>query len=169
MHAGTAGENERMGPAWWYGVLPFLGERNRYDKIQATQRFGQAAVPFNAQGISTALGPELLASFKPAWLHCPASPLPVMERPSGPIALPTYVGIAGGCDIREDSPDYQAVPGTPPGLLDPKRPAPTTTGRKGRRPRRHHDLQRHVAALPVAGNGRLHGWHVEYDDRERAG
>ena len=105
IHAGKAGENERMGPAWWFGLLPFCEAMVPYEKIIDTQHQGRAGVPFNAQGISTAIGPELLAGFKPAWMHCPASPLPVMEQASGPIALPTYVGIAGGCDIRADSLD----------------------------------------------------------------
>jgi hypothetical protein len=57
-----------------------------------------------------------LDRFVPDFLRCPSSPLPVMETPTGPICLPTYVGIAGGCDIDPQSQDYQ------PGLV-----APTTS------------------------------------------
>ena len=37
-----------------------------------------------------------------------------METPTGPLCLPSYVGIAGGCDIDPKSQDYQ------PGLVAPK-------------------------------------------------
>ena len=73
MHAGRVDGNVRLGPAWWYGVLPFLHEESLYEKI------GYPNGPFNAQEISRAAGPELLAGFKPAFMHCPASPLPVQR------------------------------------------------------------------------------------------
>ena len=47
------------------------------------------------------------------YMRCPSSPLPVMESPTGPLCLPSYVGIAGGCDIDPQSQDYQ------PGLVIP--------------------------------------------------
>jgi len=115
MHAGRTGESERMGPSWWYGALPFIGERNMYDRINSTQRAGfpVAGVPFNAQAINGIMDPpqyqNLLATFNPPIMRCPSSPLPVMEQPTGPIALPTYVGISGGCDISQVSNDYAAA------------------------------------------------------------
>jgi hypothetical protein len=51
---------------------------------------------------------KTLAEFRPSWMHCPSSPLPITERADGPIALPTYVGIAGGCDLDPQSSDYTA-------------------------------------------------------------
>ena len=120
MHAGRKGESERMGPAWWYGLLPFTEQRNLYDKIASTQRpgFRTANVPFNAHAINGTLD-NLLAKIKPAFMRCPSSPLPVMEQANGPIALPTYVGISGGCDISHDSSDYESV-GSFPLLKAPK-------------------------------------------------
>ncbi len=126
MHAGTIGSSERIGPAWWYGLLPFLGERQMYDRISATQgaAFPVAAVPFNARAINGISDPapyrNLLAAYTPAFLRCPASPLPVMEHGSGPIALPTYVGIAGGCDISDTSDDYRLFQGGFPELQAPR-------------------------------------------------
>ncbi len=114
MHAGRVDVNLRIGPAWWYGMLPFLSEQSMFEQI------GYPKGPFNAQEISATKRHELLGGFKPAFMHCPTSPLPVMWQASGPIYLPTYVGIAGGCDIRADSSDYQAASGTTSGLVAPK-------------------------------------------------
>jgi hypothetical protein len=35
-----------LGPSWWYGILPFIEQRNIYDKIAATQRSGVTATIF---------------------------------------------------------------------------------------------------------------------------
>lgn len=107
IHTGRKDENERMGPSWWYGLLPFLEERRAFDAIQATQRAGVQTVPYNAHAINATCD-DLLTTLAPTYMRCPSSPLPVMETPNGPIALPTYVGIAGGCDISEQSSDYDA-------------------------------------------------------------
>jgi len=53
-------------------------------------------------------------------MHCPSSPLPIMETPTGPVWLPSYVGIAGGCDIDPSSQDYQVSGGAPAGLAAPQ-------------------------------------------------
>ena len=47
-----------------------------------------------------------LDRFVPEYMRCPSSPLPLFETAKGPILLPTYVGIAGGCDIDPDSSDF---------------------------------------------------------------
>lgn len=109
MHTGRRDESERMGPSWWYGLLPFREHRGAFDRINATQRAGYStsSVPFNAHAINDTCD-NLLSNLKPTYMRCPSSPLPVMETPNGPIALPTYVGIAGGCDISEQSSDYDA-------------------------------------------------------------
>jgi len=109
MHAGRKDESERMGPSWWYGLLPFTEQRRAFDTINSTQRAGfhTTGVPYNAHAINTACN-KLLTTLEPEYMRCPSSPLPVMETPNGPIALPNYVGIAGGCDISEQSSDYDA-------------------------------------------------------------
>ena len=61
-----------------------------------------------------------LAYLVPPYMCCPSSPLPVTETVMGPIALPTYVGIAGGCDIDPRSYDYQTVGGAPSSPVAPE-------------------------------------------------
>jgi hypothetical protein len=55
-----------------------------------------------------------LNGWRRPYMRCPSSPLPLTETPAGPILLPSYVGIAGGCDIDPNSQDYQ------PGLVSPQ-------------------------------------------------
>jgi hypothetical protein len=123
MATGGKDQESRMGPAWWFGLLPFIDARKMYDRINATQRarFSPPAVPFNAAGMDDLIdqqpGTSLpawlnLGTFAPSWMHCPSSPLPLFERADGPIALPTYVGIAGGCDLDPtvSTPESQLPP-----------------------------------------------------------
>lgn len=104
-----------LGPSWWYGILPFIEQRNIYDKIAATQRSGVAAPIFTEGSMRGAagIGQNTISQLMPEVMRCPSSPLPPMETQSGPIALPTYVGISGGCDITNSTGalDYQG--GTP--------------------------------------------------------
>ncbi|MCY2991989.1 MAG: DUF1559 domain-containing protein [Planctomycetota bacterium] len=93
------------GPSWLYGTLPFTEGRNIYDKIAATQRAGATTAPFTATLMDVQVG-GALAKMVPEYMRCPSSPIPVMESQVGPIVLPTYVGISGGTDIRNNSPDY---------------------------------------------------------------
>ncbi|MCY2987122.1 MAG: DUF1559 domain-containing protein [Planctomycetota bacterium] len=107
-----------LGPSWWFGILPFTEGRNIYDKITITQRQdGPAKHEFCADDMYAA--GILIAKLVPEFMRCPTSPLPVMEASDGPITLPTYVGIAGGCDIDPNSQDYQAGAGKAPGLVAP--------------------------------------------------
>jgi len=52
----------------------------------------------------------------PKYMKCPASPLPWCETRIGPIMMPGYVGVAGGCDIDPKSQDYQTK-GIPSDLI----------------------------------------------------
>jgi prepilin-type N-terminal cleavage/methylation domain-containing protein len=93
-----------VGPSWWYGILPFIEQRNIYDKIAASQRNGLAGGPFifTAGSMSQAasgVGTTTLSQLVPEVMRCPSSPIPTMETQTGPICLPSYVGISGGCDI----------------------------------------------------------------------
>jgi len=110
MHAGVSPGGDppidgTLGPSWWFGVLPFAENRVIHDQIMQTQRPGgperQAfcADDMNAAGIP-------LDRFVPEYMRCLSSPLPLSESVTGPILLPTYVGISGGCDIAPDSSDY---------------------------------------------------------------
>jgi prepilin-type N-terminal cleavage/methylation domain-containing protein len=115
--------NAALGPSWWFGIAPFTEQRNAYDRVQSTQIPGgpvkhqfcanDMAPLFsgNVQGTKASSSVNKLIL---AYMRCPSSPLPAMETPIGPICLPTYVGIAGGCDIDPRSQDYQ------PTLVPPK-------------------------------------------------
>jgi len=99
-----------LGPSWWYGIIPFMESGRFCGLIAATQRpGGPAKREFTANDMGAAGVP--IAQYVPDYLRCPTSPLPPMETATGPILLPTYVGIAGGCDIDPDADDYQAVRG----------------------------------------------------------
>jgi hypothetical protein len=130
MHAGLNPGGDpplqaRLGPSWWYVMLPFLEQGNIYDRIRATQypggpsrnRFcGQDMIAAGVARLSKSgaiIGP--FGTYLDH-LRCPSSPLPVTETPTGPICLPTYAGIAGGCDIDPNSQDYGLVRGTAAGL-----------------------------------------------------
>jgi prepilin-type processing-associated H-X9-DG protein len=88
-----------LGPSWWYGILPFIEQRNIYDKIAATQRAGATAPIFAAGAMDGAITGTPITQLVPEVMRCPSSPLPVMATQTGPICLPSYVGIAGGVDI----------------------------------------------------------------------
>jgi len=108
-----------LGPSWWFGVGVFMESQGWYDRVQAMRvAGGPAKQEFCADDIAPELNKPLrppstltdsrrLNMLSPVYMRCPTSPLPAMETPTGPICLPTYVGIAGGCDIAPQSQDYQ--------------------------------------------------------------
>jgi prepilin-type N-terminal cleavage/methylation domain-containing protein len=105
--------NAALGPSWWFGIAPFMEQRNVYDRVQSTQipggpvRHEFCARDMIAAGVA-------IDRLQPDFMRCYRSPLPWAESQAGPICLPTYVGISGGCDIDPNSQDY------PPGLVSPK-------------------------------------------------
>jgi len=117
LSAGTEDSSERIGPSWWFGTLPFCEQRHIYDKIGSLQKPGEPGNgAFNAQNINAQIPGAPLNVLVPEYMRCPSSPLPLTETQMGPVALPTYVGISGGCDIAANSPDYQ---GGVTGLVPP--------------------------------------------------
>ena len=114
------------GPSWWYGILPFVEQRNIYDRIHATSQSGgpTSPVPFFT---ADALNPHVnnaLRTLAPDVMRCPSSPLPLMETQTGEVALPSYVGISGGTDISATSEDYGeegSLPGLPNWAPSPTR------------------------------------------------
>lgn len=108
-----------LGPSWWYSVGPFFETRGIYlDGLEA--RPGSPAKrEFCADdmGAATRKWEHVLRHC----MRCPSSDLPVTETPTGPVGLPGYVGIAGGCDIDPKSADYQLGGSVPPELA----PRPT--------------------------------------------
>lgn len=111
MHTGLRNA-PAMGPSWQYGILPFMEQRNIYDKIANTIRAGytfgalttstSGAAVFGAANLNTCIQPtgsRPLDKLVPDYMRCPSSPLPVMVDQTGSICLSTYVGIAGGTDI----------------------------------------------------------------------
>lgn len=110
VHAGSR-DAPRIGPSWWYGILPFLEQRRIYEKIGRTQSadFDPAGVEFTYASMPDSGSDSIQANLRkliPERMRCNTSPLPPMETETGYIAMPTYVGIAGGCDIDSNSTDY---------------------------------------------------------------
>lgn len=102
MHSGIRGTSTTyIGPSWQFGILPFMEQRNIYDKIANLLRSGSAAasVAFSPNGVNQNVTGQPLYKLVPDYMRCPSSPLPVMIDQTGSICLPTYVGIAGGVDI----------------------------------------------------------------------
>ena len=101
------------GPSWWFGIMPFLEQRNIYDKMMATQQLGYAGGGGGAFYYSSLPGSNstgLRGSFHkliPKFMRCPSSPLPETWSPTSGMCLPSYVGIAGGTDIiNATDPNY---------------------------------------------------------------
>jgi hypothetical protein len=119
---GRNGSQPVLGPSWWYSILPFIEQRHIYNAIDAAQQPGQAAPVFNAhqlRGLARDQPHNFIGELHPGFFHwvpdimrCPSSGLPLMETQTGPIELPSYVGISGGTDISSASSDYAA--GGPP-------------------------------------------------------
>ncbi len=108
---GDPPSNAALGPSWLFSQLPFYESSPLYDQILTALRSpGPVPRQFCANDMNAA---SLPLNFRWAGFACPSSPLPAMEAPTGPIGLPSYVGIAGGCDIDPGSEDYQ------PGLTQP--------------------------------------------------
>jgi prepilin-type N-terminal cleavage/methylation domain-containing protein len=114
-----------LGPSWYFGIMPFIEQKNIYDKISDRQRPGSGN-PFAADDIGGTTGlnghmNNALADLVPEFLRCPSSPLPVMETQDGPICLPSYTGIAGGCDITNDTSGDYSGSGPPNWAPNPNR------------------------------------------------
>jgi hypothetical protein len=104
-----------------------------YDKIIESQRPGQdVRCEFCAKDVDDYLtaqrytfndgenvGQLWVWCIGPEYMRCHSSPLGVCETSFGP-TLPSYVGIAGGCDIDPRSEDYQARESDPSGLVAPR-------------------------------------------------
>jgi hypothetical protein len=98
-----------LGPSWQYGILPFMEQRNIYDKIANTIRAGGSVNvntitnAFSANTMNRMILPansRPLDRLVPDYMRCPSSPIPIMTDQTGSICLSTYVGIMGGVDIQ---------------------------------------------------------------------
>ncbi len=112
---GTPPVTAALGPSWYFGSVPYYCEGHFFELIRKTQSPGTTKNPQFCADDMTAAGVQLSTYHRP-WMSCPSSPLPVTETPSGPIALLSYVGIAGGCDVDSSSQDYRVGNAFLPGL-----------------------------------------------------
>jgi type II secretory pathway pseudopilin PulG len=103
-----------LGPSWYFGIMPFIEQKNIYDKISDRQRNGVGPDEFCAGKLNPNIN-NALRDLVPEFLICPSTPCPKMETQDGPVCLASYVGISGGCDISNGSSDYGSGPanGTP--------------------------------------------------------
>ena len=92
------------GPAWWYGTMQFMEQRNIYQKIAALRQPGGPQMQFYMGD----LGPNTAGSVRrsindlvPDFMRCPSSPLPLFraQNSTANICNPSYTGISGGTDI----------------------------------------------------------------------
>lgn len=100
MHGGLRGA-PYLGPSWQFGILPFMEQRNIYDKISNLTRSGSPVVgtAFTAAVVNANVTGGPLNKLIPDYMRCPSSPIPVMQNQTGTICLSTYVGVTGGVDI----------------------------------------------------------------------
>jgi len=130
MHAGppVTGKpfnDSKLGPSWWFGIIPYIHQTNLYDQILVKTQ--QAGCPSNyefcardmvaAGVVRSDINGRVYGTFSdytPDYMRCPSSPLPAFESKTGLVILPSYVGITGGCDVERESQDYpntEIVPG----------------------------------------------------------
>jgi len=119
LHSGMAAEgappiNAGLGPSWWYGLIPFQQKGTLGDQLWLAQRAG--ATEFTADAMTAAGLPAGLLTGE-YYMLCPASPQWRMKPGTGPILLPSYVGIAGGCDIDPAAFEYRTVRQTAPDMV----------------------------------------------------
>jgi prepilin-type N-terminal cleavage/methylation domain-containing protein len=110
-------QTDWLGPSWQYGILPFMEQRNIYDKIKGLVGTG-GPVPFrfSAELVNSNIAEQPLSKLAPDYMRCPSSPLDAMQTQNGPICLSSYTGIAGGTDISNNTAIY---PGTGSGDAPP--------------------------------------------------
>jgi prepilin-type N-terminal cleavage/methylation domain-containing protein len=106
-HAGPYAGTRRVGPSWWYGLMPFMEQRNIYDQIAQTQRAGTGPCRFAFDGTPegfTTVAPAVrtaLERLAPDFMVCPSSPLELFRNQTGGSGvMPHYTGIMGGTDIH---------------------------------------------------------------------
>jgi prepilin-type N-terminal cleavage/methylation domain-containing protein len=92
-----------LGPSWYFATLPFMEQRNMYDKIMATQRVGVGPHEFRYGDMPGGEVQDALRKLVPDYMRCPSSPLPVMNTQVGNTCNATYTGISGGTDIDSDT------------------------------------------------------------------
>jgi hypothetical protein len=110
----------KLGPSWWSSTLRCYQWCSLCDNVEATQLpGGYAPSEFCANDMNAVIAGCALRPV-PTESRCPSSPLPLTERPTGPIALPSYVAIAGGCDIDPNSDDYRVSGNTTVRLAAPR-------------------------------------------------
>ncbi len=113
---GTPGSNNsangrNLGPSWYFGIAPFIEQRNIYDKIMATQRPGVGPCEFRYGSFpNPSTVRDALRKMVPDYMRCPSSPLPVMNTQTGNICNATYTGISGGTDIDPNGTDVAGSP-----------------------------------------------------------
>lgn len=114
MHAGLTGDSARIGPSWWFGILPYCEQRNIYAKIETLQQPGAPGNgAFNAQNLNTHIPGSLLNALvpDPGW----------DAQGTGPRVASTIVGggfLSGSAASLPVPPAKARQPAGPPPLYD---------------------------------------------------
>ncbi len=107
------GGARNRGPSWQYGILPFMEQRNMYDKIAQQVKPGRNGGYVYHVTDNFANVRQALQKLVPDYMRCPSSPIPVMNTQTGNICRSTYTGIMGGTDINPGDmtlyPDHSMV------------------------------------------------------------
>ena len=155
--------NAALGPSWWFGIAPFMEQRNVYDRVQSTQiPGGPARHEFCARDMIAA--GVAIDRLQPNFMRCHRSPLPRTESQSGADLL---AHLRRHCRrLRHRS----QLPGLPAGpRVTENEPCVPELGKRHRgRGRRYRHVQRHAASVRACEYVRLSRRHIEHHDRGRA-
>jgi prepilin-type processing-associated H-X9-DG protein len=105
--ARTVDDESSMGPSWLVAAMPFYDpQQPTYDKLVACD----VASPDHDYGNVAML--KVVHEQKLALFHCPASPMPEMEKVNGSLLmLPSYVGLMGADPRQRESEELHIATG----------------------------------------------------------
>lgn len=93
------GTTVKWGSSWYVATLPFCEQRPLFDKIYAAD-IANANNDYVSSPVRTTA-----ANAKIKYMLCPSSPLPETETLNVALVIPSYAGIAGGCNDTAAAPN----------------------------------------------------------------
>jgi prepilin-type N-terminal cleavage/methylation domain-containing protein len=99
---GVSLDGTNIGPASWFGIMPFCEMKNIYDKVGqvvgSVPRLGSVIDPVIA---TNGGGNNVVNNAELPFMNCPSTPMPLRDPTPGATngIMPSYVGMAGGVNI----------------------------------------------------------------------